>query len=177
MVTAFEDRILEQPRADAEEVSDVVMGDLVRKTGEDGEWFKISLPDDRTGFLLKKSAADYNAWKQSQRATSGSIERTARMFLGRPYLWGGNSPKGLDCSGFTKLVFFLNGIELNRNASEQARQGTPIKLDQELSGVRKGDLLFFGGRGRRRGPEWITHVAIYLGEKLFIQSSQRTRIS
>jgi cell wall-associated NlpC family hydrolase len=177
IVTAFEDCVRESPQAEAQPVSDVVMGDLLKQISVDGDGIGVELPDHRKGFLPKTSAAEYGTWRASRQASPENIERTAKMFLGRPYLWGGNSPKGLDCSGFTKLVFFLNGIELNRNASEQARQGTPLKLDQELSGARKGDLLFFGGRGRRKGPEWITHVAIYLGDKLFIQSSQRVRIS
>ena len=177
IVTAFEDRVMDQPQTDAEEVSDVVMGNLVTKTGEEGDWFKIRLPDQRTGFLQKKSAEDYGAWKQSRQPTPQNIERTARLFLGRPYLWGGNSPKGLDCSGFTKLVFSLNGIELSRNASEQARQGMEMPVDADFGQLKKGDLLCFGSRARRNRPEWISHVGIYLGGKLFIQSSQRVRIS
>jgi cell wall-associated NlpC family hydrolase len=177
IVTAFEDCILEQPRADAQPVSDVVPGDLVKKTGEEGDWFKVELPDHRSGFLPKKSAEDYVAWKQSRHPTPENIERTARRLIGRPYLWGGYSPKGLDCSGFTKLVFFLNGIELKRNASHQARQGVEVPLDKDLSQLKKGDLLFFGPRARRRRPERITHAGIYLGDKLFIQSSGRVQIS
>jgi gamma-D-glutamyl-L-lysine dipeptidyl-peptidase len=92
-------------------------------------------------------------------------------------LWGGNSPKGLDCSGFCKLTFLMNGIELNRNASEQVRQGREVPLDPEFSKLKKGDLLFFGWAGSYEGLEWITHVAIYLGNKLFIQSSEMVRVS
>jgi gamma-D-glutamyl-L-lysine dipeptidyl-peptidase len=175
MITAFEDRILESPEADAQPVSDVVMGDLVKLTGEQGDWFKVELPDARAGFLPKKSAEDYRAWKQARRATPDNIERTARRLLGRPYLWGGNSPKGLDCSGFTKLVFGMNGIDLNRNASHQARQGRDLPPD--LRQLKKGDLLFFGPRARVNRPERVTHVGIYLGGSLFIHSSERVQIN
>lgn len=177
VVTAFEDSILEQPQPGAQPVSDVVPGDLVKKTGEEGDWYKVEMPDHRSGFLPRKSAEDYLAWKQSRQPTAENVERTARRLIGRPYLWGGYSPKGLDCSGLAKLVFFLNGIELKRNSSQQARQGSEVPLDKDFSQLRKGDLLFFGPRARRRRPERITHVGIYLGDKLFIQSSGRVQIS
>lgn len=177
LVTASEDRILEQPRADSQPVSDVVMCDRVKQTGEEGDWYRVELPDGRSGYLPRCAATNFATWKQSRRATPESIEGAARSFLGRPYLWGGNSTKGLDCSGFTQQVFFLNGIDLLRNASAQARQGVAVPLDADLSGVRKGDLLFFGRRARPGEPERVTHAGIYLGDKLFIHSSQRVRIS
>lgn len=177
IVTAFEERVLATPQADSESVSDVVMGDLLKRTGEEKNWFSVELPDGRVGFLSKNAAQDYKAWNKSRHPTAENIEKTARMFLGRPYLWGGNSPKGLDCSGFCKLTFLMNGIELNRNAGEQIRQGTEVPLDSEFSKLKKGDLLFFGWAGGYDGPEWITHVAIYLGNKSFIQSSEMIKIS
>jgi hypothetical protein len=177
MVTALEDRILAEPRSDAEPVSDVVICNLVRKTGEAGDWYKVELPDQRAGFLPKRVAVDYGVWKQARHATPENIERTARMFIGRPYLWGGNSPKGLDCSGLTKLVFYLNGIDLQRDSSKQAEQGVPVAVDRRLSQLKKGDLVFFGRPGRRGRPERVVHVGIYLGDKLFIHSSERVRIS
>ncbi len=177
IVTAFEDCVREQPKPDAESVSDVVIGCRLRKTGEDGNWYRVELPDRRTGFLPKSAATDFARWQQSRRATPDSIERTAKSFLGRPYLWGANTPRGLDCSGLTKLTFFLNGIALRRNASQQAEQGVNISLDGDLKRVRKGDLLFFGHRACGDKPQRVTHVGIYLGDKLFIHSSQRVRIS
>ena len=177
VVTAFEDLILEQPQAGAQPVSDVVLCDLVRKIGEEGDWCKVELPDQRTGFLPKKAATDYHAWKQARQPTAENIERTARRFIGRPYLWGGNSPKGFDCSGFSKTVFYLNGIDLMRDSSQQARQGVAVPLDGDLSQLKKGDLLFFGHRARRGKPERVVHVGIYLGNKLFIHSSERVHLS
>ena len=149
----------------------------MKKTGEEGDWFKVELPDQRAGYLQKHSATDYKEWKRTRQPTPDAIEQTARMFLGYPYLWGGNSPKGLDCSGFTKLVFFLNGVELDRNASHQAQQGVAVPLDAEFSHVKKGDLLFFGTPARGDRPERVTHVGIYLGDKLFIHSSEMVRIN
>jgi gamma-D-glutamyl-L-lysine dipeptidyl-peptidase len=177
IVTAFEERVLGTPRSDSESVSDVVMGDLVKRTGERKDWFSVELPDGRAGFIPKKAAQDYKTWSRTRQPTAENIEKTARMFLGRPYLWGGNSPKGLDCSGFCKLTFLMNGIELNRNASEQVRQGMDVPLNSNFSKLKKGDLLFFGWARSSDGPEWITHVAIYLGNKSFIQSAERVKIS
>lgn len=177
VVTAFEEQILEHPQVGAQPVSDVVVADLVRKRSEQTDWYEVELPDGRAGFLPKTTASDFQAWKQQRQATAENIEKTARRFLGRPYLWGGNSPKGLDCSGFTKLVFFLNGIDLNRNASQQARQGTAIPLDRDFKQLKKGDLLFFGRPPRGAQPERVFHVAIYLGDKLFIHSSERVQIN
>jgi len=177
VVTAFEERVLGTPRSDSESVSDVVMGDLVKRTGERKDWFSVELPDGRAGFIPKKTAQDYKTWSRTRQPTAENIEKTARMFLGRPYLWGGNSPKGLDCSGFCKLTFLMNGIELNRNASEQVRQGADVPLDPNFSKLKKGDLLFFGWARNSDSPEWITHVAIYLGNKSFIQSAERVKIS
>ena len=177
IVTEFDGMIREAPEADAPPISDVVIGCRVKRSGETGDWFKVELPDGRSGYLAKSSATDYEAWKKSRQPTPENIERTGRQFIGRPYLWGANTPRGMDCSGFTKLAFQLNGVELRRNASQQAQEGIEVPLDRELSQLKKGDLLFFGfeDRGERRGR--ISHVGIYLGNKLFIQSSQRVRIS
>ena len=151
-------------------------GELIL-TGEEGDWFKVELPDQRAGCLPRKAATNYDARKAARQPTAENIERTARSFIGRPYLWGGNSPKGFDCSGFTKTVFFLNGIDLMRDSSQQARQGVEVPLDGDLSQLKKGDLLFFGRRPRRGGPERVVHLGIYLGDKLFIHSSEWVHIS
>jgi cell wall-associated NlpC family hydrolase len=177
IVTRLEDRILEKPDGDAQPVSDVVLGNLLKQTGEEGDWFKVELPDHRAGFLPKPAAENYRTWQSSRQPTPDNIESTARRLLGRPYLWGANSPKGLDCSGLAKLVFYMNGIELKRNSGDQAQQGTEVPLDPNLSQLRKGDLLCFGARARGEKPERVSHVGIYLGDKLFIQSSERVQIS
>ncbi|OQC67433.1 MAG: Dipeptidyl-peptidase 6 [Verrucomicrobia bacterium ADurb.Bin006] len=176
VVTAFEDRVLDRPDSSAQPVSDVVMGCLVRTIGETGDWYRVELPDHRSGYLPRKAAEDHAAWRQSREASPENVERAARLMLGRPYLWGGSSPRGFDCSGFTKFVFFLNGIGLDRNASHQARQGAAIPLDPSLSTIQKGDLLFFGHRAADGRPERVIHTGIYLGDRLFIHASERVRI-
>jgi gamma-D-glutamyl-L-lysine dipeptidyl-peptidase len=177
IVTALEERILEQPDARALPISDVVLGCLVRQVGETGEWFQVELPDGRGGYLPKTSAMNFSQWQKSRHATPENIERTARSFLGRPYFWGCNTSRGMDCSGLTKLVFFLNGIALNRNAAQQLHQGAAVALDADLKKLKRGDLLFFGHRATGSKPEMITHVGIYLENKLFIHSSEMVRLN
>ena len=177
VVTALEDLVLARPEPGAETVSDVVVGDLLKKVGVEGTWLKVELPDRRAGYLPASAGEDYLRWKQSRRATPESIEATARRFLGRPYLWGANSPKGLDCSGLSKMTYLINGIALRRNASHQANEGREVPLDANFSHLHKGDLLFFGRPARGSQPERVVHVGIYLGDKLFIHSSERVQIN
>ena len=177
IVTALEDQVFAQPDAGAQPVSDVVAGNRLRHLGATGEWFRVALPDGREGFLAQRSAADFQTWRESRHATPETIEQTARRFLGRPYWWGGCSSKGLDCSGFTKLVFFLNGVALQRNAAQQVQQGVEVTLDAHLSQLKKGDLLFFGRPARGDRPEKIVHTGIYLGDQQFIHSLGRVHIS
>jgi uncharacterized protein YgiM (DUF1202 family) len=177
IVIAFEERILEQPDSEAPAVSDVVMGCTVEKLGENDEWDKVRLADGRTGYLPAKSVMNYEEWLASRKPTPANVERTARAFLGRPYFWGGNSIRGLDCSGLTKLAFFLNGYALPRNANEQCLLGVEIPLDDDYKHLKKGDLLFFGHRATATSPEKIVHVGMYLGNKQFIQASSMVKIS
>ncbi len=181
VVTVLEDVIREQPKADALPICDVVIANCVRQVGPraDGEWLRVELPDLRAGYLRKACVAPLNDWLHSRKPAPETIEATARQFLGRPYLWGGNSPKGLDCSGFTKLVYHLNGVDLLRNASQQATQGVSVALDPEFRQLRTGDLLFFGHPDRGGGGQRVTHVGIYLGgpSKNFIHSFDRVKIN
>ncbi len=104
-----------------------------------------------------------------------TIERvldTARDYLGVPYLWGGTSTKGFDCSGFTQIVYRMNNYSLPRDASQQVQLGRPVALEDDFAHLLPGDLLFFGPR-----PERITHVALYLGGKRYIHSSGQVHIA
>ncbi|MBA4150101.1 MAG: C40 family peptidase [Verrucomicrobia bacterium] len=180
IVTDYEDRVWQQPggkRRGNLPVSDVVAGALLKKVGEEGDWLKVELPDGRAGYLAKQSTMDFEAWRDSRQATGANIEESAKSLLGVPYLWGGTSTKGVDCSGFTKTVFYMNGVQLLRNASHQARQGMDIALDPEFRNLQKGDLLFFGSRASRGKPERITHVGIYLDNKQFIHSSGLVKLN
>lgn len=84
--------------------------------------------------------------------------------------------KGVDCSGFTKTVYLMNGIELLRDASQQATMGVGIEAGKDFENLQKGDLIFFNRNAGEHDLRRITHVAIYLGNRFFIHSSGRVRI-
>ncbi|MFN8607776.1 MAG: C40 family peptidase [Vulcanimicrobiota bacterium] len=90
------------------------------------------------------------------------IVETAAQLKGTPYLWGGMSYKGIDCSGFTYTAYKVHGITLPRDADQQFEVGIPVKLEE----LQPGDLLFFGDSAKE-----ITHVGMYMWDGKFIHAS------
>jgi cell wall-associated NlpC family hydrolase len=147
------------------------MGDLLKVKSMKGNWVSLELPDRRKGYLTASETMNYHQWKKTLKPTPELILKTAKQFLGVPYLWGGTSSKGVDCSGFVKTVFRMNGIELTRDADQQGMQGDNVPIDENFQNIKPGDLLFFGARAINGKPERITHVAISLGGTEYIHSS------
>lgn len=97
-----------------------------------------------------------------------ALVKTAFMYLNAPYLWGGKSPFGIDCSGFTQMVYKLNGFQLFRDASQQANQGEPLSFIEESE---PGDLAFFDNEEGK-----IIHVGILMENNYIIHASGKVRI-
>lgn len=109
---------------------------------------------------LKKSN-NYIAGNTSSKADK--IVATAKKYIGVPYVWGGESPKGFDCSGYVQYVFKMHGISLNRTTETQYKHGSYVSK----SNLKPGDLVFFQNTYRAG----ISHVGIYIGNGQFIHAS------
>jgi cell wall-associated NlpC family hydrolase len=158
-------------------VSDIVFGNLLKLISSENNYYQVEFPDGRKAFIKNSEAELFSDWLQNRNCTKENVINTAKNFMGIPYLWGGTSVKGLDCSGFTKTVFFANGIILPRDASQQVFVGETINTEKDFSNLQPGDLLFFGLSANQNRKERITHVAIYLGDGDFIHASGRVRIN
>ncbi|MEO1263394.1 MAG: NlpC/P60 family protein [Bacteroidota bacterium] len=167
--------VYEAPDLNSNKVTDLVAGNIFQIINSKNNFYEIKLPDGRTGFAKQEKIIPYDEWMESHQPLAENVIATAKEMIGRPYLWGGTSGKGLDCSGFTKTAFYLNGIQLERDASLQVHTGQKIDTDTTLKNLIPGDLLFFG-KYREDGSERITHVAIYLGNGKIIHAADRVQI-
>ncbi len=113
---------------------------------------------------------DYAVARRKQYGTSyfrEALVKTARDFIGVPYLWGGtSSDTGFDCSGLTMTIYQLNGLNLPRHSGHQFEAGNPVDRDQ----LQKGDLIFFVTKGKGNK---VSHVGIYIGDGRFIHAPSR----
>lgn len=134
--------------------------------GDNHDWYGVLMSNGSTGWIAKKSVSllDYQVVsKQSPSSVAGSqIVNTALKYLGIPYVWGGYSFSGLDCSGFVKAVFASHGINLPRVARDQANSGAAVPFGQ----LQAGDRLYFACKGSA-----IDHAGIYMGNGMFVHSS------
>ncbi len=175
----------EKPSLKSMPISDLVAGNILKLIGTNHSFYKVSYPDGRIAYVPIKSCMLFQKWISRPNPTENEIIETAKTLNGVPYLWGGTSIKGVDCSGFTKTCYFLNGIIIPRDASQQALVGEKVDLYENdtvnitkcLKNLKAGDLLFFaGGKNRHSNPR-VTHTAIYMGNGEFIQSAGMVRIN
>ena len=127
--------------------------------GNNGRWLEVRLPDGRMAWIQRSDTV-----RDPKPLTIEQSIELAKRFLGLPYLWGGGSSYGYDCSGFTQMLVRSRGVIMPRDADLQAAwQGMEVIERKDL---REGDLLFFGS-----GPDKITHTAMYIGNGEIIHAT------
>jgi len=117
---------------------------------------------------INTSNYNFEGTKISGIKSKNCLLNTAFMFLNAPYLWGGKTPFGVDCSGFTQMVYKLNGYKLMRDASQQSKQGEALSFIEESE---PGDLAFFDNEEGN-----IIHVGIIMDDNYIIHASGKVRI-
>ena len=186
VITGSVVNVRENPDTSSKILTQLEKGDRVSVTGDSGGWYKVRTPDGITGWISKEylslkeqnisrgdeeqlSPAEINAIKDKKDSkddlTAGQkVVNYAKKFLGVKYVWGGNTPSGFDCSGFVKYVFTNFGVDLERVACNQAKQGAKVSRDN----LQAGDLVFFDTNG---GHSYINHVGMYIGDGKFIHAA------
>lgn len=117
------------------------------------EHFFIVIPEQYTAARIRQSGRG---------DLREELVSTARRYLGVPYLWGGETTQGFDCSGLTMVSYRINGLNLPRNSRSQYQAGRPVARQA----LQKGDLVFFATKGGSR----VTHVGLYIGADRFIHA-------
>ncbi|WP_188050338.1 C40 family peptidase [Flavobacterium sp. GP15] len=117
---------------------------------------------------INTSNFDFEGVRTSGIKDKSLLIDTAFLYLNAPYLWGGKTPFGIDCSGFTQMVYKLNGYKLLRDASQQSTQGEPLSFIEESEA---GDLAFFDNEEGN-----IIHVGIIMEDNYIIHASGKIRI-
>jgi len=147
-ITAVSTEIVQLIEDDKKGIIPIVLGSSLPKLDK-----KSCMLGKREYFFEGEAAFPFtkNKKKSSEAENSGE---TAKWYLNAPYLWGGRSPFGIDCSGLTQMVFKLNGVKLKRDAWQQAEQGKALSFLEE---ARTGDLAFFDNEEGK-----IVHVGIIL---------------
>jgi hypothetical protein len=133
---------------------------------ENQQLFAVPLGTSLNGLSLLKHHYDGNSINTKNEKSN--LIQTAFLYLNSPYLWGGKTPFGIDCSGFTQMVYKLNGYKLLRDASQQATQGEALSFIEESE---PGDLAFFDNN---EGA--IIHVGIIMKDNYIIHAHGKVRI-
>ncbi len=162
--------------AHSQVVSDLVIGCILPVSGEIKDFYKVTYPDGRVAFVKKSQVIGFENFI-NKKPVPENLVKTALKFNGIPYLWGGFSAKAIDCSGFSSTIYYLNGIILQRDASQQTKFGKVITTQYDFKQLQPGDLLFFGRKANGNKPEKVTHVTLYIGNGKFIHSSGKVRIT
>ena len=196
-----------EPSTDSQTICDLVGGDVIRavlknnNTVVKGKWAQVMLPSGTKGWVLKNTIEplgkriDIRMGETSDQLIdeqkTEAIIASALQLLGVPYLWGGMSSKGVDCSGLVRISAIMNNVLLPRNASQMLKCGKPIEVSpystiennnreaalNRVKNLKRGDLVFFGTPATSEKPMRATHVGIYLGDNRMIHASHKVRIN
>lgn len=150
---------LKTPDPDSEIWTKLVITTTLELVGMQNGFAHVRLPDGNDAWIIGSDVHD----RPVLEPTGTDLVLTAKRFLGVPYLWGGTTPFGLDCSGFMQLVYKINGMDLLRDAHMQAND--PEAIPVEKSDLVHGDLVFFAS------SEKITHVGMACGDGMFIHAA------
>ncbi|WP_339844584.1 C40 family peptidase [uncultured Dokdonia sp.] len=135
-------------------------------TTEHNQLLTVVLGSSVENIALLKDSYDGNS--HTGKTSRTQLVETALLYLKTPYLWGGRTTFGIDCSGFTQMVYRLNGFDLKRDASQQATQGEALSFIEESE---PGDLAFFDN-----AEGLITHVGIIMEDNYIIHAHGEVRI-
>lgn len=158
-------------------VSDLVAGSILELLGTENGFYQVQYPNGDTAFVAQDEAQPYLEWLANLEQSRENFVEVSKTMMGAPYLWGGTSTKGMDCSGYTKTIYFLNGIVLPRDASQQVHTGVLVDTTKSFENLLPGDLLFFGRPATDTTSERIIHVGMWIGDNQFIHSMGNVHIS
>ena len=191
MYTGLYGHLHERPSTASGTICDLVGGDILRLAGRTVKrnglsarrWTEVMLPSGKTGWVRTKEIRTHSGFRSIAKGEGNGesisdyemekIISSALSLKGVPYLWGGMTPKGVDCSGLVRWSCLMNGILLPRNASQMICCGDAVCLDS----LKRGDLVFFGTASQEGKPQRVTHVGIYIGNGKIIHSSHLVRIN
>ncbi|MBQ7812165.1 MAG: C40 family peptidase [Bacteroidales bacterium] len=209
MFTGLYGHVFSEPAEKSGTLCDLVGGDVLRMVWKDGtgksekaltkgKWAAVMLPSGRKGWVQKSllkplgERIDIRQGDSAEGLISAQkmedIIASAMKLIGSPYLWGGMSAKGVDCSGLVRISCIMNDVLLPRNASQMVKCGMEVEISplaslgrddsmKATSNLRRGDLVFFGTAAAADKPMRVTHVGIYLGNNRIIHSSHMVRIN